>query len=59
MNVDINQYRAAIGSFIQKGNLPRKIYSKPSKTNERNNYFKFIKVLLLIINILVLFQFND
>ena len=59
MNVDINQYRAAIGSFIQKGNFPRKIYSKRSKTNARNNYFKLIKILLLIINILVLLQFND
>ena len=59
MDIDIIQYRAAIVSFTQKGYFSRKSYNKKSKVKTINQYFKHIKILLIILNIFALFQLNQ
>ena len=50
MGVDIGQYRAAIGSFIQKGYFSHKNVRKQEnfKSGKNKNWFKFIKVILVM-----------
>ena len=47
MGVDINQYRAAIGTFVRNGQFKLTGKYEKSRKTKSGNYFKWVKFLLL------------